>query len=102
MSILSLFISLYQFRQIVFLVKNYGPLRELNPGPPAPEAGIMPLDQVATVIGLTIDAAYVHSEQGRGNRGIINQMLGRAAGQILKVSIQFLNISILNFNYLQH
>ena len=34
------------------VAKKYGPLRELNPGPPAPEAGIMPLDQVATVISL--------------------------------------------------
>jgi hypothetical protein len=25
-----------------------GPLRESNPGPPAPEAGIMPLDQADT------------------------------------------------------
>lgn len=28
--------------------KVYGPLRELNPGPPAPEAGIIPLDQADT------------------------------------------------------
>ena len=41
--------------------KKFGPLRELNPGPPAPEAGIMPLDQVATVIGLSIDASYLLS-----------------------------------------
>ena len=33
-------------------MQKYGPLRELNPGPPAPEAGIMPLDQVATVRSL--------------------------------------------------
>ena len=45
--------------------KNYGPLRELNPGPPAPEAGIMPLDQVATVIGLVIQVPYVHSIYSR-------------------------------------
>ena len=31
-------------------LKKYGPLRELNPGPLAPEARIIPLDQVATVI----------------------------------------------------
>ena len=41
-----------------FYSKKYGPLRELNPGPPAPEAGIMPLDQVATVIGLSINPSY--------------------------------------------
>ena len=34
-------------------MQKYGPLRELNPGPPAPEAGIMPLDQVATVMSLS-------------------------------------------------
>jgi hypothetical protein len=26
-------------------IKRMGPLRESNPGPPAPKAGIMPLDQ---------------------------------------------------------
>ena len=38
---------------------KYGPLRELNPGPPAPEAGIMPLDQVATVMSLSERVSYV-------------------------------------------
>lgn len=34
-------------------VKKYlGLLRELNPGPPVPETGIMPLDQVAMVKGI--------------------------------------------------
>jgi hypothetical protein len=28
--------------------KKKGPLRESNPGPPAPKAGIIPLDQVDT------------------------------------------------------
>lgn len=27
--------------------KKQGPLRDLNPGPPAPKAGIIPLDQEA-------------------------------------------------------
>lgn len=40
-------------------MQKYGPLRELNPGPPAPEAGIMPLDQVATVISLSERVSYV-------------------------------------------
>lgn len=43
---------------VLFMCKKYGPLRELNPGPPAPEAGIMPLDQVATVTGIPIDPPY--------------------------------------------
>jgi hypothetical protein len=29
--------------------KSYGVLRELNPGPPVPETGIIPLDQVPEV-----------------------------------------------------
>jgi ESSS subunit of NADH:ubiquinone oxidoreductase (complex I) len=33
-----------------FSQKQNGPLRESNPGPPAPEAGIMPLDQVDVII----------------------------------------------------
>ena len=47
----------------LFLTK-YGPLRELNPGPPAPEAGIIPLDQVATGTSLPIEGSYkgaIHS-----------------------------------------
>jgi hypothetical protein len=32
--------------KVILLQK--GPLRESNPGPPAPEAGIMPLDQADT------------------------------------------------------
>jgi hypothetical protein len=38
-----------------------GLLRELNPGPPAPKAGIMPLDQTATVIGLYVNAVFKYS-----------------------------------------
>ena len=38
-------------------VKN-GPFRELNPGPPAPEAGIIPLDQMAKVTGRPYNPPY--------------------------------------------
>ena len=31
-------------------MKKKGPLRESNSGPPAPEAGIMPLDQVDNLL----------------------------------------------------
>ena len=30
---------------IYYQIKRKGPFRESNPGPPAPEAGIIPLDQ---------------------------------------------------------
>lgn len=37
------------FRQKKSSTKSLsGPIRESNPGPPAPEAGIMPLDQLDT------------------------------------------------------
>lgn len=35
-------------KNINFSIKKTGPLRDLNPGPPAPKAGIIPLDQEAS------------------------------------------------------
>ena len=35
--------------------KRTGPVRDLNPGPPAPKAGIIPLDQQATGLFETSD-----------------------------------------------
>ncbi|CDW85359.1 protein kinase domain containing protein [Stylonychia lemnae] len=46
----------------VLILKKQGVLRELNPGPPAPEAGIIPLDQVPKVIRIPNISAYVSSK----------------------------------------
>lgn len=51
--LLSVGISIYIYYYLLHFsirTKNQGPLRELNPWPPAPEAGIIPLDQAATII----------------------------------------------------
>ena len=67
-------------------MKKSGPLRELNPGPPAPEAGIMPLDQVATVIGLSIEAPYVRAFCDRYRRSwIMNPALYALRQRMLKL-----------------
>ena len=34
----------------ILRVRTFGLFRELNPGPPAPEAGIIPLDQTANCV----------------------------------------------------
>ena len=40
--------SFFFYYRSQFLKQNfYGPVRDLNPGPPAPKAGIIPLDQQA-------------------------------------------------------
>ena len=38
--------------------KTSGPVRDLNPGPPAPKAGIIPLDQQATLTK-TVSKKYI-------------------------------------------
>ena len=40
------------------MLKN-GPVRDLNPGPPAPKAGIIPLDQQAGYRETAADSLYV-------------------------------------------
>ena len=40
-----------------------GPLGESNPGPPAPEAGIMPLDQADTSSRESANFAYTNMSQ---------------------------------------
>ena len=39
--------------------KNYGPVRDLNPGPLAPKARIIPLDQLANLISIGIYKSFV-------------------------------------------
>ena len=35
---------------MILKVKKQGPNRDLNPGPPAPKAGIIPLDHLAALL----------------------------------------------------
>ena len=39
--------------------KRVGAFRELNPGPPAPEAGIIPLDQTPEVINPSVLILFI-------------------------------------------
>lgn len=43
-----IYLNVNIIKSINFNIKKIGPLRDLNPGPPAPKAGIIPLDQEAS------------------------------------------------------
>lgn len=43
-----IYLNVNIIKSINFSIKKTGPLRDLNPGPPAPKAGIIPLDQEAS------------------------------------------------------
>ena len=42
-----MFIYIFNLDVRYDIIKRYGPNRDLNPGPPAPKAGIIPLDHLA-------------------------------------------------------
>ena len=43
-------LPLHQRRKCIFINNFIGPFRESNPGPLAPKASIIPLDQAATIL----------------------------------------------------
>ena len=42
--------------------KKKGPVRDLNPGPLAPKARIIPLDQLARTLGVLLNTGFKHLE----------------------------------------
>lgn len=46
--IMIIYLNVNIIKSINFNIKKIGPLRDLNPGPPAPKAGIILLDQEAS------------------------------------------------------
>ena len=56
--------------------KDFGPNRDLNPGPPAPKAGIIPLDHLANL----------YKQQRNDNQKLLLMLLGETTLQLWKNS----------------